>query len=197
MRTPVGAPGPRRIRGMAWLFIGAYVLTTLWFTCGSMIGNAEPGLVAYLFTWDMFPYHYTESVRRVAVGRSTSGRIVRLVPSKLEQYRGGVHDDLTRADLDPCRADGPTSDVKREPRSRGPCRPILELEGRAVQRGAAFAFEGGLRYNENVIAVGAQFERRGDAWPVRGLLGGKDLAGRFLSGVSRQAAAVRRMNSGP
>jgi len=85
---------------MAWLFIGAYVLTTLWFTCGSMIGNAEPGLVAYLFTWDMFPYHYTESVRRVAVGRSTSGRIVRLVPSKLEQYRGGVHDDLTRADLE-------------------------------------------------------------------------------------------------
>src|SRR5262249_48747971 len=28
-------------------------------------------------------------------------------------------------------------------------------------------------------AVGAQFERRGDAWPVRGLLGGKDLTGRF------------------
>jgi len=43
-----------------------------------------------------------------------------------------------------------------------------------------------LRYNENVIAVGAQTERRGDAWPVRGLLGGKDLAGRFLSGVRHQ-----------
>jgi hypothetical protein len=36
---------------------------------------------------------------------------------------------------------------------------------------------------KSVIAVGAQTERRGDAWPVRGLLGGKDLAGRFtLSG---------------
>src|SRR5262245_50002914 len=35
------------------------------------------------------------------------------------------------------------------------------------------------RYNENVIAVGAQTERRGDAWPVRGLLAGKDLTGRF------------------
>src|SRR5436190_24344522 len=41
-------------------------------------------------------------------------------------------------------------------------------------------FAGGLRYNENVIAVGAQTVRRGDAWPVRGLLGGKDLTGRFL-----------------
>jgi hypothetical protein len=37
-----------------------------------------------------------------------------------------------------------------------------------------------LWYNENVIAVGAQIERRGDAWPARGLLGGKDLAGRFV-----------------
>src|SRR4029453_16506940 len=35
-------------------------------------------------------------------------------------------------------------------------------------------------YNDNVVAVGAQYERRGDAWPVRGLLGGKDLAGRFV-----------------
>lgn len=65
-----------------------------------MIGNAEPGFLAYLFTWDMFPYHYTESVRRVAVGRNAAGRIVQLVPSKLQQYRGGVHDDLTRADLE-------------------------------------------------------------------------------------------------
>jgi hypothetical protein len=44
----------------------------------------------------------------------------------------------------------------------------------------AFASEGGLRYNQNIIAVGAQTVRRGDAWPVRGLLGGKDLTGRFF-----------------
>jgi hypothetical protein len=43
-----------------------------------------------------------------------------------------------------------------------------------------FRFEDGLRYNENVIAVGAQTVRRGDAWPVRGLLGGKDLTGRLI-----------------
>jgi hypothetical protein len=34
---------------------------------------------------------------------------------------------------------------------------------------------------KSVIAVGAQTERRGDAWPARGLLGGKDLAGRLYS----------------
>jgi hypothetical protein len=37
----------------------------------------------------------------------------------------------------------------------------------------------GLRYNDKAIAAGAQTERRGGAGPVRGLLGGKDLTGRF------------------
>jgi hypothetical protein len=35
-------------------------------------------------------------------------------------------------------------------------------------------FGGGLRYNERAIAPGAQTERRGDAGPVRLLLGGED-----------------------
>src|SRR5262249_42228817 len=39
----------------------------------------------------------------------------------------------------------------------------------------------GLRYNGNTIVPGAQTERRGGAGPVRGLLGGKDLTGRFTS----------------
>jgi hypothetical protein len=38
----------------------------------------------------------------------------------------------------------------------------------------------GLRYNGWDIAAGAQTERRGGAGPVGGLLGGKDLTGRFL-----------------
>src|SRR5262249_46807990 len=38
----------------------------------------------------------------------------------------------------------------------------------------------GLRYNAKVITSGAQTERRGDAGPVRGLLGGKDRTGRFF-----------------
>jgi hypothetical protein len=37
-----------------------------------------------------------------------------------------------------------------------------------------------LRYHETNIVAGAQTERRGDAWPVRGLLGGKGLTGLFL-----------------
>jgi hypothetical protein len=40
---------------------------------------------------------------------------------------------------------------------------------------------GGLRYNGNGDPSGAQTERRGGAGPVRGLLGGKDLTGRFFS----------------
>jgi hypothetical protein len=47
-----------------------------------------------------------------------------------------------------------------------------------------------LRHNENVIAVGAQTERRGDAWPVRGLLGGKDLAGRFVLRLRNRSSTL-------
>jgi hypothetical protein len=39
---------------------------------------------------------------------------------------------------------------------------------------SSFLFqEAGLRYNENAIASGAQTERRGEAGPGRGLLGGE------------------------
>jgi hypothetical protein len=34
-------------------------------------------------------------------------------------------------------------------------------------------------YDQKCIEAGAQFERRGDAWLVRVLLGGRDLTGRF------------------
>jgi hypothetical protein len=53
-----------------------------------------------------------------------------------------------------------------------------------------FVLSGGRRYDENVIAVGAQSERRGDAWPARGLLGGKDLAGRLYSEDQRVRRTV-------
>jgi hypothetical protein len=38
----------------------------------------------------------------------------------------------------------------------------------------------GLRYNGDGDYPGAQTERRGGAGPVRSLLGGKDLTGRFF-----------------
>ena len=48
---------------------------------------------------------------------------------------------------------------------------------------------GSLRYNGEAVVPGAQTERRGGAGPMRGLLGGKDLTGRFFearkSGVGR------------
>ena len=56
-----------------------------------------------------------------------------------------------------------------------------------------------LSEGEKVIAVGAHSERRGDAWPARGLLGGKDRAGRFVCGSeisqrrSPQPLAVERL----
>ena len=56
-------------------------------------------------------------------------------------------------------------------------RMVISCEYLPLDKGE---FQRVLRYNENVIAVDAQFERRGDAWPVRGLLGGKDLTGRFF-----------------
>jgi hypothetical protein len=48
-----------------------------------------------------------------------------------------------------------------------------------------------LWYDQANIAAGAQTERRGDAWPVRGLLGGKDLAGRsYLISIGQQPVPV-------
>ena len=56
-------------------------------------------------------------------------------------------------------------------------------------------FENGLRYNGDGDLSGAQTERRGGAGPARGLLGGKDLTGRFSSGqllvVSSQSHKMR------
>jgi hypothetical protein len=46
-------------------------------------------------------------------------------------------------------------------------------------------FQVGLRYNENATDPGAQTERRGAAGPVRDLLGGWNLTGRFVSPFER------------
>jgi hypothetical protein len=43
----------------------------------------------------------------------------------------------------------------------------------------------GLRYNKNVIAPGAQTKRRDDAGPVRTVLGGYGLTGRFSNPKSK------------
>ena len=93
------AQGGRK-RALASLAIATYLAALAGFLLQSAVG--DPGFfpVSYFFTWDMFPSYYTESSRRVAVGRTASGRYLELHPSPLQQYRGGVHGDLTRVELE-------------------------------------------------------------------------------------------------
>src|SRR5262249_61353913 len=52
----------------------------------------------------------------------------------------------------------------------------------------------GLRYNDKVITPGAQTERRGEAWPVRVMLGGGHAPATFLlaDSTSYHQNSVRR-----
>jgi hypothetical protein len=77
-------------------FLGAHLAAFALY----LVGDSLRHPVQYFFTWDMFPHHYSESVRRVAVGRTLSGRLVRLHPSLGQAFRAGVHQDMTRVDLD-------------------------------------------------------------------------------------------------
>src|SRR5581483_2068539 len=53
------------------------------------------------------------------------------------------------------------------------------------EQDSRFLRQAGLLYHAKAIAAGAHTERRGGARPVRGLLGGKDLTGRFRLLVRR------------
>jgi hypothetical protein len=70
------------------------------FLLQTVLGDAAPFPLSYFFTWDMFPSHNTRSLRRVAIGRTAAGKHIQLHPSPFQQYRGGVHGDLTHVDLD-------------------------------------------------------------------------------------------------
>jgi hypothetical protein len=78
----------------------AYLAALGGFLLQSALGDAALFPVSYFFTWDMFPSYYSESSRRVAVGKTNAGRYLQLHPSPREQYRGGVHGDLTRVELE-------------------------------------------------------------------------------------------------
>lgn len=82
------------------LFVSLYVGATLWFAARHAIGDTGTHPISYFFTWDMFPFYYCESVRRVAVVETASGEHRQLVPGALQQYRAGVHGDLTRVELE-------------------------------------------------------------------------------------------------
>jgi hypothetical protein len=57
------------------------------------------------------------------------------------------------------------------------------LRGEKGHMDRIFCFAGSLRYNESAIDPGAQTERRGDAGPVRALLGGETSPAAFLRSV--------------
>ncbi|HEY2250216.1 MAG TPA: hypothetical protein VGH74_04105 [Planctomycetaceae bacterium] len=90
--------GSKRV--LASLAIALYLAAHAGFLLQSALGDSGLFPVSYFFTWDMFPSYYTESSRRVAVGRTAAGRYFTLHPSRFQQYRGGVHGDLTRVELE-------------------------------------------------------------------------------------------------
>lgn len=97
--TAGGGTGRLRCTGAAFLVAG-YLAALAAFLVLQALGDSGLSPISYFFTWDMFPSYSTESVRRVAVGQTRSGKFVRLLPSPLQQVRGGVHGDLTRVDLE-------------------------------------------------------------------------------------------------
>jgi len=66
----------------------------------SVVGDSAYFPLSYFFTWDMFPAHNTNSMRRVAVGKTAARKFVQLHPSPRDQYRQGVDRDFTRVDLE-------------------------------------------------------------------------------------------------
>ena len=87
-------------RWLASAGIACYLATLGTFFTWHAAGDWGVHPVAYFFTWDMFPSFYTESLRRLAVGRTADGRFVQVYPGPFDRYRGGVGNDLPRGDLD-------------------------------------------------------------------------------------------------
>ena len=84
----------------ASLAVIVYLAALGGFLLQSVLGDTALFPLSYFFKWDMFPSHNTRGLRRVAIGRTVAGKYLQLHPSPFEQYRGGVHRDLTRVDLD-------------------------------------------------------------------------------------------------
>jgi hypothetical protein len=96
--TPAFFAAPKRFGCV--LATVAYLGALGGFLLQSALGDTAPFPLSYFFTWDMFPSHNTRCLRRVAVGLTAGGKYLQLHPSPYLQYRGGVHGDLTRVDLD-------------------------------------------------------------------------------------------------
>jgi len=96
----IGSTRSTTRRVCAWLAVLVYLAVLGGFLLQSVAGDTALFPLSYFFKWDMFPSHNTRGLRRVAIGRTLSGKYVQLYPSPFEQFRSGVHRDLTRVDLD-------------------------------------------------------------------------------------------------
>src|SRR5579872_6518108 len=91
---------PRLRRIAAAVAAAVYLFALAGFLFESVLGDSRFLPLSYFFKWDMFTANASDSVRRIAVGRTSSGRYVQIVPSPLQQFRAGAHSDLTRIELD-------------------------------------------------------------------------------------------------
>src|SRR5262245_37391348 len=96
----IGSTRSTTRRVCAWLAVLVYLAVLGGFLLQSVAGDTALFPLSYFFKWDMFPSHNTRGQRRVAIGRTVSGKYLQLHPSPFEQYRSGVHRDLTHVDLD-------------------------------------------------------------------------------------------------
>jgi len=82
------------------LLCGAYVAVNGWFMLRHVLGDTQSTPAAYFFTWDMFPGYVSESSRRMAVGVTTTGRYIKLLPAENHRFRWGINNAVSRMDID-------------------------------------------------------------------------------------------------
>jgi len=94
------SPVERAQKWGAGVLIAGYLGATFWHLALYAFGDVGNHPLAYFFVWDMFPSHTAWSFQRVAVGRTSRGELLQIVPSGQQQFREGIHGDRTRADLE-------------------------------------------------------------------------------------------------
>lgn len=87
-------------RTLAGVGIAAYLAVQASVLALNVIGDVQRHPIVYFFTWDMFPGSYDVSTRRMAIAETKSGAYIQIYPNPTQRFRGGVHGDMTRADLD-------------------------------------------------------------------------------------------------
>jgi len=83
------------------LVIGLYLGLTGYFLLFQILGVPVESPVGYFWTWDMFPTHECFSVRSVAIGRTATGKFVKIFPGPAQRYRWGAGGGLTRTERNP------------------------------------------------------------------------------------------------